>query len=75
MSRKKELPSIPVAPLQETLDRYLKSLKLLLTTEQFEETQKVSFIDLPYFPCHRPRTTDVSNFEVYAVRIKEGCFF
>ncbi|KAM7308058.1 hypothetical protein ISCGN_011693 [Ixodes scapularis] len=41
MSRQKELPSIPVAPLQETLDRYLKSLKLLLTTEQFEETQKL----------------------------------
>ncbi|CAN7982113.1 unnamed protein product, partial [Ixodes pacificus] len=41
MSRQKELPPIPVAPLQETLNRYLKSLKLLLTTEQFEETQKV----------------------------------
>ncbi|CAN8017603.1 unnamed protein product, partial [Ixodes persulcatus] len=45
MSRKKELPSIPVAPLQETLDRYLKSLKLLLTTEQFEETQKFFIIN------------------------------
>ncbi|KAG0425985.1 hypothetical protein HPB47_026887, partial [Ixodes persulcatus] len=41
MSRQKDLPPIPVAPLQETLDRYLKSLKLLLTTEQFEETQKL----------------------------------
>ncbi|EEC09853.1 carnitine acyltransferase, putative, partial [Ixodes scapularis] len=45
MSRQKELPSIPVAPLQETLDRYLKSLKLLLTTEQFEETQKFFIIN------------------------------
>ncbi|EEC04312.1 hypothetical protein IscW_ISCW002796 [Ixodes scapularis] len=42
LSRQKELKRLPVAPLQDTLKRYLDSVRPLLTAEEFANTQKVS---------------------------------
>ncbi|KAM7304441.1 carnitine O-acetyltransferase [Ixodes scapularis] len=41
LSRQKELKRLPVAPLQDTLKRYLDSVRPLLTAEEFANTQKV----------------------------------
>lgn len=41
LSRQKELKRLPVAPLQDTLKRYLDSVRPLLTAEEFADTQKV----------------------------------
>ncbi|XP_064457418.1 carnitine O-acetyltransferase-like [Ornithodoros turicata] len=38
LSRQKDLPRLPVPPLQETLDRYLKSVKPLVSAEEYEHT-------------------------------------
>lgn len=35
LSKRKELPRLPVAPLQESLERYLGSVKPLLTSEEY----------------------------------------
>lgn len=40
MSRQKELKRLPVAPLQDTLRRYLESVQPLLTAKEFEDTRK-----------------------------------
>lgn len=41
MSKQKDLKRLPVPPLQETLQRYLDSIKPLVTPIQFDQTSKV----------------------------------
>ncbi|CAN7942278.1 unnamed protein product [Ixodes hexagonus] len=41
MSRQKELPKLPLPPLQEVLDRFLQYMEPLLTDQELEETRKV----------------------------------
>ena len=38
------LPKYPVAPLQQTLQKYLKSLEPLLTEEEYRHTEKVFIV-------------------------------
>lgn len=41
MSRQKDLMKLPVPPLKETLQRYVESIRPLVTAAQFEKTVKV----------------------------------
>lgn len=41
MSKQKDLMKLPVPPLQETLQRYLDSIRPLVTPSQFDQTSKV----------------------------------
>ena len=36
------LPKFPVAPLQQTMDKYLRTCEPLLTEEEFERTKEVN---------------------------------
>jgi hypothetical protein len=37
----KDLPPLPVPPLAETMDRYLESVKMLLSDDEFAHTTQV----------------------------------
>ncbi|CAN7941655.1 unnamed protein product, partial [Ixodes pacificus] len=41
MSRQKELPKLPLTPLQEALDRFVERMEPLLTHQELAETRKV----------------------------------
>lgn len=41
LTHQSSLPRLPVPPLKDTLDRYLKSLKPLLTPVEFDNTKEV----------------------------------
>lgn len=41
MSRQKELPKLPLTPLQEALDRFVERMEPLLTDQELAETRKV----------------------------------
>ena len=38
------LPKLPVPPLQQTLDKYLRTCKPLLTEEEYANTEQVDFV-------------------------------
>ena len=42
MSKEKSLPSLPVPPLQQTTEKYLLSVKPLLTEDEFRCTEAVT---------------------------------
>ena len=44
LSRQSELPRLPVPPLKDTIDRYLKSVKPFLNDAEMATTKKVSDI-------------------------------
>jgi len=46
------LPKFPVAPLQQTLDKYLQTLRPLVTDAEFKHAQKVSFHSKPFLTCN-----------------------
>jgi len=43
-SLQESLPKFPVAPLEQTLEKYLQTVKPLVTDEEFKKTQQVCFI-------------------------------
>ena len=45
------LPHLPVPPLEQTMEKYLQTVRPLLTQDQFANTQKVGVVFVLCFCC------------------------
>ena len=41
LAKQKSLPRLPVPPLQQTMDKYLKAIRPLVNDDEFEQTRKL----------------------------------